>query len=69
MRHFKDVDFVGNRLRCVVGTDRCGELSDDLAAVAHGADIMDGDAGFGVTIGFYGFVHVVTPHALSAVLR
>ena len=68
MGHFQEMDLVGDGVGGVLGGEGGRELGDDLAAVAHGRDIMNGDAGFGFAGGLDGFVDVVTPHAFAAVL-
>ncbi len=65
--HFEDVFFLGNGVGGVVGSEGCGELCDDLPAVADVGDVVDGHTGLSVACCLNCFVHVMAPHAASAV--
>ena len=64
--HFEDVLFGGNGVGGVVGREGRGELGDDFAAVADVGDVVDGHACLCVACCLDGFVHVMAPHAASA---
>ena len=66
--HFQQVFFFGDVFGAVGGGKGGAELGDDFAAVADGADIVDGHACLGFASGFDGFVYVVSPHAFAAEL-
>lgn len=68
MLHFEDMDLVGDGIGGIIGADRGTELGDDLAAVADGADIVDGDARLGVASRLDGLMDMVAPHPLPTML-
>ena len=66
--HFELVYFVGDGFWGVVGREGSAELGNDLACVADGSDVVDGDTGLCFAGSLHGFVDVMSPHAFSSVL-
>ena len=66
--HFELVLFLGDVIDGVVGGEGYFVLGDDLAGIANGGDPVDGHACFCLACFFHGLMHMVTPHALAAIL-
>ena len=67
--HFELVLFLGDVVDSVIGGEGDTELGDDLASIADGGDPVDCHACLCLASSLHGFVDVMAPHALAAILR